>query len=303
MTGGFQAAKRVAHRGGIDHVAGSRRIDVARQADGQALRRDPHEVAAAGGQALGEVVEEVFFHRVVVLRDPGALAAVRLLDPQAVAALVVVLRRDEVVDAFQGLQIRHVLAVLVQIGKLRGHADDEVLALPGVVLAHQLEGRRQHPLVVGQVDGALLEVDVQAVETVGFHQTDDLGGQRLLLPGVQLDVRVGAPQRNQHRAALGVEHADLAAKLRVGQVVWLEGRDAAPFHEGHGDHVVLARHVFQRDVGERALLVAVGGAGRPVVPEAHENLLAGDARHGRRGIFAGLVQLGKVDPDHLPLLG
>lgn len=68
-----------------------------------------------------------------------------------------------------------------------------MLALPGVVLAHQLEGRRQHPLVVGQVDGALLEVDVQAVETVGFHQADDLGGQRLLLPGVQLDVRIGAP--------------------------------------------------------------------------------------------------------------
>ena len=107
---------------------------------------------------------------------------------------------------------------------------------------------------------------------------------------MQFDVCIGAAKGNQHRPALAVQHAHLATKLGVGQVVRFEGWDTVALHEGHGHHVVILWDIRQADIGELATLVAIARAGRPVVPEAHEDLFAGNARHQRSGIVERRLQ-------------
>ena len=58
--------------------------------------------------------------------------------------------------------------------------------------------RRDHALVIRRGDGRLLQIDIQPVEAILLHQTDDLVSQRLLLSAAQLDVGVGTAQRQQH---------------------------------------------------------------------------------------------------------
>ena len=83
------------------------------------------------------------------------------------------------------------------------------------MLLDQPQGRRDHGLVVGGSDGGLLQIDVQTVEAIGLHQTDDLVGEGLLLTGTQLDVCIGAAQRQQHGAALAVQQGNLLDKLAL----------------------------------------------------------------------------------------
>ena len=144
--------------------------------------------------------------------------------------------------------------------------------------------RRQDGFIIGGADRRLFQIDIQAVEAIDFHQANNLVFQLVFVAGFQLDMRVCAAEGDQHRAALAVQHAYLAAKLGVGQVVRFEGRDALAFHKGDGHHVVLGGNVGQVHIGELALLIAVTDAGGPVVPETHQDLFIGDRRHNGRVI-------------------
>ncbi|KPB73848.1 Unknown protein sequence [Pseudomonas syringae pv. maculicola] len=127
----------------------------------------------------------------------------------------------------------------------------------------------------------MFKVDVQAVKAIDFDQANDFIGQWFFLARVQLDVRISAAQRNQHCTALCIQCCHLSAKRSIAQVIRLEGRDASAFHEGHCHDVISLGNVCQRHLLEQALLVALTGFGRPVVPEAHENIFASYIRHVR----------------------
>ena len=204
--------------------------------------------------------------------------------------LVVILRGNEVVITFQRLDVPDVFAGSGEVRKLRRHADDEVFALTCVVVLDQFQGGGQDSLVVGEINRALFKIDIQAIKAIGFHQADNLAGQWLFVAFMQFDVCIGAAKGNQHRPALAVQHTHLATELGVGQLVRGEGWDTVALHEGHGHHVVILWHIHQAHIGELATLVAIARAGRPVVPEAHEDLFAGNARHQRSGIVERRLQ-------------
>ncbi|MNT42028.1 hypothetical protein D3C72_1784260 [compost metagenome] len=119
-------------------------------------------------------------------------------------------------------------------------------------------------------------------------------------------MRVGAAQRNQYRAALTVQNADLATELGIGQVVRLEGWDTHALHKGYGHYVIFGRDVGQVHIGELALLITVTGAGGPVVPKTHHDFFIGHIRHGGCvicslcidnviGAHSNLVILGRIN--------
>ena len=159
-----------------------------------------------------------------------------------------------------------------------------MLALACVVILDPFQRGRQDGLVGGEINRALFKIDVQPVKAISFHQADNFIGQRLLLTAMQFDVCIGATERNQHRPPLTVKHADLTAELGIGDVDRLEGRNTAALHEGHRDHVVFPGYILQSDAGKPALPITVAQARWPVVPKAHEDFFAGNARHQRSRI-------------------
>ncbi|MNV49375.1 hypothetical protein D3C71_1413270 [compost metagenome] len=207
------------------------------------------------------------------------MTAIGLLNPNPVATLVVVLRRDEVVVPLKRLNVSNVLAAAPEIRKFRSHADDEVLSFAFVVILHQFQGCWQHRLVVSKIDGALLEVDIQPVETVDLNQADDFVGQWLLIPFVQLDMSIGTAQRDQYSPSLAVQHAHLTAKLVVGEVIGFKRRNSMAFHESHSHNVVVLGYIHQIQVGKLSTLIAITMTGRPVMPKPHQDFFIGNARH------------------------
>ncbi len=263
----LQAVEGVVELLRILHIAGGGGVDVGRNAEHQLVMGDLVEAAGTVAQRIRHVVDELFFQGIVVLGNPADA-----IDVDTVATLVVELRVDPVVVPFQIADIGDVGASLGQIGELRRHGDEEVFPLGAVVILDQTQGRRDHGLVVGGSDGGLFQVDIQPVEAIGLHQTDDLIGKSLLLTLAQLDVRIGTAQRQQHGTALTVQLGDLLDKLAFTHAdgrVELEGGDgiaAIDLHEGDIDHVVLRVDLIELDAGGDTALVA--RAVTPVVPIA-----------------------------------
>ncbi|KVN11848.1 hypothetical protein WT08_00190 [Burkholderia sp. MSMB1552] len=53
-----------------------------------------------------------------------------------ISFLIVILRRDKVIEILQSLEVGDILAVTPQIWKFRRHADDEMLTLSVIVFTH-----------------------------------------------------------------------------------------------------------------------------------------------------------------------
>ncbi|MNH44886.1 hypothetical protein D3C79_1071810 [compost metagenome] len=53
---------------------------------------------------------------------------------------------------------------------------------------------RQNGFIIGCADGRLFQIDIQPVETVGFHQADNLISQFVFVAGFQFDMRVCTTQ-------------------------------------------------------------------------------------------------------------
>src|SRR5690606_37513105 len=261
-----------AGEGVVDH----RRVDVARS--GGAGNGGEAEADLAGLEAGLELDAGLGGQEVDV-----ALAVDLAVAPEP-AAGVVVLHVDDGQDVL-GADRQPVVPGRggLEVDGLGGHRVDQARTRRGVDGAHRgLQG--------GGVD-AVLEVDVDAVESVFVHQGQDGVGEGVRAGGVvDGDVALLAADGDDHLAALGLDGGDVGLELGLGVVQdrverEVDGADGTGdgVGEGHGDDVVLVG-----DLGE----AQEGGAVVEVVPVAGEGrgAAAGGGIGGRvRRLLGGRV--------------